>query len=478
MQEHSGFEPVNGADAAWLRLDRPGNRVVITTLAIVDPLDPGDFRELLRTRFLAFPRFRQRPVSHSGLYFWEDDPDFDLDAHVRIWTLPEPGDKAALEAGLSQLLAEPLDPLRPLWQFLLVPEFEGGTAVILRVHHCYADGLSLVAVFGVLTDGAPDVGKDWALPTEREVRARGRLRRMLGHVVLASERSSRLRYRLQDAEASGVDGVSPRPVPEFWQSGLGGVAEMARIAALPADPETALRRAPGADKVCAWSAKIPLDDFKVISRQLGCSVNDVLVSVVSAGLRRLLARQHTVDPGLRLHATLPVNLRPLENGLSDHGLGNQIGTVFVPLAVGLQNPLERLYKTKHDMLSLKHSSLPALSHWLMGVAGLLPRGWQEPILDLFSNKTSLVLSNVPGSRQRRYLAGRRVRELMFWVPQAGDLCLGISLLSYAGDVQIGVNADRQILARPAELIDDMLQELDIYRQLAQSPYFCQVHQRP
>ncbi len=510
-------EPVNGADAAWLCLETPVNLLVITALAITEPMGFADFRQLVQRRFLSFRRFRQKPMAHSGLYFWQDDESFCLDYHLRRVALPAPADKRALQDYLGEVMSTPLDPQRPRWQFLFVESFGGQSAIIMRVHHCYADGLSLVAVFGALTDAAANVrpfpgcealsevamgeasqsggdplqnsaaGNDAngqspgspaagapAAGSQSAGTAVSLFSKGLRHLIGAAERATRLRFRLDPASALGdgapggpADSAPPPPGP--WQAGLTGMAELARLAALPSDPVTALKRAPGLMKGCAWSAKIPLQEFRQVANALGCRINDVLVAIVCAGLRTHLLKSQSLAADACIHATLPVNLRSPSGDLASGELGNQFGTVFVPLAVGLDNPLERLYKTKHDMIALKQSGLPALSHWVMGLTGMLPRGWQSALLDQFSNKTSLVLSNVPGAPGHRYLAGRKVRELMFWVPQAGELCLGVSLLSHGGAVQIGVNGDRNALPDPAELLDAMLDAFEIYRRLARLP---------
>jgi diacylglycerol O-acyltransferase len=407
-------EPVNGADAAWLRLDSPANLLVITALAVTEPMGFAEFRQVVQRRFISFRRFLQKPVSHSGLYFWEDDEHFSLDYHVRKVALPAPADKTAMQEYLGELMSTPLDPGKPRWQFLFVENYAGQCAVIMRVHHCYADGLSLIAVFGALTDSAANIH---AFPREVAVGdpsgnnpLASRFSNGLKHLIGAAERATRLKFRLDASSDHPFDLPSVAAVTgkSAWQAGLGGVAELARIAALPGDPVTVLKPVPDIMKGCAWSAKIPLQEFRGVASTFGCSINDVLVSIVCAGLRTQLLRHQEVPAETRIHATLPVNLRSLGENSAPDELGNQFGTVFVPLSVGLANPLERLYKTKHDMINLKQSSVPALSHWLMGLVGMLPKGWQGAVLDQFSNKTSLVLSNVPGSRSYRYLAGKKV----------------------------------------------------------------------
>ncbi len=471
MSDHS-FEPVNGVDAAWLKLDRPTNNMVITAMAVVEPVRFSKFKELIRTRFLAFSRFRKVPRNHSGVFMWEADDHFSLDYHVRRAALPEPADKNTLQEYIGELMSTALDSSRPMWQFILVENYQGQHVAIMRVHHCYADGLSLAAVFGSISDQAANVdffpGNITPSDTVTE-QAQQSLSFGIEALARAVEKCTRLSFRLSE-EGRHILRDSDYAM-ETLRTGLNGAAELAKLAALPSDNARGLRQTLGIMKCCAWSEAVPLSSFKQVAKGFGCTINDVLLASVSGGLRRhLMTTEDDVD-ALRVHATLPVNLRPLETRAGRvqlHELGNQFGTVFVPLAAQIENPVERLYKVKHDMVALKSSMQPTLSHTLLAAIGLVPQSIQDSLLELFSNKTSLVLSNVPGARRARYLAGSEVKELMFWVPQAGDIGLGLSLLSYNGGVQVGVNADRELIPDPRVLIDAVMDSLQEYLTLIPS----------
>jgi hypothetical protein len=166
-----------------------------------------------------------------------------------------------------------------------------------------------------------------------------------------------------------------------------------------------------------------------------------------------------------LHAAVPVDIRNrLPEGVKPEPgtLGNYFGTVFVPLPVDGESALERLFRIKHETRKLKKSWQPGLSWALTGSASLIPEAWRQPVADLFYRKASAVVSNVPGTREQRYLAGCRILEQMFWVPQAGDIGLGVSIVSYAGQVQFGVVADEAVMADPESFLDDCLQELECF----------------
>jgi len=171
--EHGQREPMSKVDTAWLRMERPTNRMMISgVMMFVAPLDPVAIKKVLAERFLAFRRFRQKAVMGTGGAYWETDVDFDIDWHVRVARLPGAADKPQLERFVSELTSSPLDMSRPLWQFQVIdgyhaPSGDSGGVLVARIHHCYADGLALVQVLLSLTDTAPtpeshaELAKTW-----------------------------------------------------------------------------------------------------------------------------------------------------------------------------------------------------------------------------------------------------------------------------------------------------------------------------
>ena len=156
--------PMSRVDTAWLRMERPTNLMMITGVMMFEtPLDIKTLRKVIETKFLAYPRFRQKAVDTPTGAFWQDDADFDLEWHIRLTALPGKGGKRELERLTSQLASTPLDQTKPLWQFHLVEKFGGGSALISRIHHCYADGIALVQVLLSLTEVAEAEGRKAAL---------------------------------------------------------------------------------------------------------------------------------------------------------------------------------------------------------------------------------------------------------------------------------------------------------------------------
>lgn len=464
-------EPMNTVDTAWLRMDRSTNLMVVTAMVVADRMDFKEFVTLVRQQFLAFDRFLRRPVCRSGLYFWERDENFDLDYHVHRAALPGEAGKAELQRFIASLVATPLDPARPLWQFHFIENYQGRCAIVMRIHHCYADGVSLVSVFAALTDDKPRRIFHTPLPDLEADQAANdsgpsgvdswQTYQVIKEAALKSlERYGRFSLRMSEGGMHMLR--EPSSLKDLGRLVLSVLSEASRLAALPSDPETALKGRLGPSKVCLWSDPIELERIKRLGRALGCSLNDVLLSCVAGALRRYLESFQSVAEDFEIHATVPVNVRSLdEQGepVAEQLLGNQFGTLFMALPIGMPNPVERIYRIKHEMQRLRRSWQPAISYGLLTALGFMPGRIQRQIIDLFSRKSSLVLSNVPGIQQVRYLAGSRIHEAMFWVPQTGESALGISLLSYNQQVQIGLLADKQVVRKPQQLIEAFMQEL-------------------
>jgi len=169
MSKHK--ETMSNVDTAWLQMDRPTNLMMIASFMIFDePIDYERFLQTIERRLLAFDRFRQRvvpPRTPFGNYSWELDPHFDLRAHIHRAAVPAPGDKAALQNMMSDIISTPLDRSRPLWQYHLLEGYQGGTVVASRMHHSIADGIALMRVLLSLTDLTPDSRRSPTRPKSR-----------------------------------------------------------------------------------------------------------------------------------------------------------------------------------------------------------------------------------------------------------------------------------------------------------------------
>jgi WS/DGAT/MGAT family acyltransferase len=425
-------EPMSRVDTAWLRMERATNLMMITSVMMFDePMDLARLKRVVKQRFMAYPRFRQKVVDTAAGAWWEDDADFDLDWHVRLSGLPGRGGKRELERFASQQASTPLDKTKPLWQFHLVEKYNGGSALVTRIHHCYADGMALVQVMLSMTDTAREatkgsqLSKAWLNGDGSQVAQR----------VGAIDRYMKIGGQMLE---KGLDFYRDPGLASVVAKEGGEIArELAVALSLSDDPDTILRGRLGVSKRVAWAEPLELEEVKAIGRAFDCTVNDVLMASAAGALRSyMLDRGERVD-GLTIRATVPVNLRPLEHAKK---LGNHFGLVFLELPVGEDNPVRRLERIADCMSKLKTSRQAIVSYGLLAALGMAPAPLQRTFLELFSRKATTVATNVPGPHMPLYLAGCTVRDMMFWVPQTGSIGLGISILSYNGKVHFGLIA--------------------------------------
>jgi WS/DGAT/MGAT family acyltransferase len=235
------------------------------------------------------------------------------------------------------------------------------------------------------------------------------------------------------------------------------VRDGAALALMSDDSPTRLKGMPGQSKRVAWCQPIPLDDVRAISKALQCSINDVLLACVSGAIGQYLKSHGDSVVGKEIRAMVPVNLRPIEHA---YKLGNQFGLAPVVLPIGLDNPLARVYEVRRRMGELKGSMQPLLAFALLAVAGMLIKPAQDAMLNLFSKKTTAVMTNVPGPRDKLRFCGSTLEQTLFWVPQSGTVGLGVSILSYGGGVQFGVISDTSLCPDPQAIIDRFEPEFD------------------
>lgn len=249
----------------------------------------------------------------------------------------------------------------------------------------------------------------------------------------------------------------PEKLADVAQAGQRVLVDAAKIALMTSDTQTCLKGVPGVAKGIAWNEPLPLDDVKLVCRALGASVNDVLLSCVAGALRTYLRGRGEDTTGCEIRAMVPVNLRRTDGPIR---LGNRFGLVPLELPVGIANPIARLQEVRHRMDDLKGGYQAVLAYTLLEVVGRAPKLVQDPILHYVASKATAVMTNVPGPKEPLSLAGRQLSRMMFWVPQSGDIGLGVSILSYAGGVQFGVIADRKLCPEPQQLIDAFKPEFD------------------
>ncbi|WP_250831491.1 WS/DGAT domain-containing protein [Marinobacter sediminum] len=453
------------ADSAWLALERPENPMTITVMLRVDGLTAPRFREFLRVYWMAWERFRCMPVKRAPAWWWEPDPVFDLKHHLDV--VIDRFSQEELQEWVSARLNQPLALYRPRWKFWLAPNAEGGAALLLRMHHCYADGLSLLGLFDRLCPPSPQQHPAiyGAAETEEFSRWYATAQAWLGKLVAGETNLDESATDAAELDAAGANQwhQAGRALEGVAQKSLRLVHEVSDFLIEPEDSASDLKRPLLGRRQCRWSQPVPLDKFRTVASATNVTINDVLLSCVAAAVRVRMGLEGDELEEAVLHAAVPVDIRarlPEDLQPEPGSLGNFFGTVFVPLPVDGESPLERLYRVKHETRRLKKSWQPGIAWGLAASASVIPEPWRQPVADMFYRKASAVVSNVPGTPETRYIAGCRITEQMFWVPQAGDIGLGVSIVSYAGQIQFGVVADEAIMTDPESFLADCLQELE------------------
>jgi WS/DGAT/MGAT family acyltransferase len=465
-------ERLSGLDAAFLAMETPTVRLHVSAVMIFEPLSPGHepalsferVRQVVSERLHLVPPLRRRVVRVPfGLHHpvWVEDPEFDLDYHLRRASLPAPGGPHELSALVGEVAGRPLDLDRPLWEMYVVEGLESGHfAILVKLHHAAIDGASGAEVLAAFFDAGPEPrvvappDERWRseeLPTERDLvtgalssltrqpeRAASALRRTAGAVRGLSERNRRLREE---------DGIEPPPAP--FRA-----------------PRTSLNGAISAHRRFAF-LQAPLDDIQTVRRVFGGTVNDIVLACVAGALRRLLAERGEVldDP---LVALVPMSTRTS----SDTGvLGNKVHAMLVSLATTVADPAERLQVIASGTRLAKEQArvlsedllrdwaqllVPALSSRVARLAGNLR------LFDYLPAMFNVLVSNIPGPDVPLWCAGARLVALYPVGPLADGVGLNVTVISYAGTLYAGVLGCRALVPEVdhlAHLVADALGEL-------------------
>ena len=454
----AAMQRMSRVDTAWLRMDNDVNLMMIVGVWLLQPgITHAALCERVEDKLLKYERFRQKVVQDAMGASWVHDDAFDLQRHVLHQKLHRErgqSEREALQALVGELANTPLDPDHPLWQFHLIDGYEGGSALVARVHHCIGDGIALISVMMAITDGGID-------PPKRRKRERPE-----GEGGDGDWLSDAVMKPLTDlaTKAIGMYGGGVGRTMEMLSNprqGLLGSLEMARtfaavlgdvaaMALMADDSPTLLKGKPIGQKIVAWGEPLPLDQVKAIGKALNCSINDVLLACVAGAIGAYLRDEGDDPTGKEIRAMVPVNLRPIEQAWQ---LGNRFGLAPLTLPIGIDNPLERVYAVRRRMNQLKDSYQPLLAFAVLAVAGLLIKPVQDGLLGLFAKKATAVMTNVPGPAVPLKFCGATLRQTMFWVPASGDIGVGVSILSYGGGVQFGLITDKRLCPHPQKIID-------------------------
>jgi diacylglycerol O-acyltransferase / wax synthase len=455
----------SSADAAWLHMDRPTNLMVINSIELFEePVDWERVKQITQRRMVdRYPRFRQRPVE-SRLPLrtpkWVTDADFAIEHHMHHVALPAPGDKAALQELIGDLMTMPLDRGRPLWHMYMIDGYGDGAAMLIRMHHCIADGIALARVMLSLTDSEPDAGIAPADGSDEAPPPAG----LLSDIADSSAELVRGAARLGAGIAR--QGVSVATSPAHAANLAGAIGRDAstvmRLLLTPADAATAIKGEPGISRRVAWGEPLPLARIKRIAHANDATVNDVLLAAVSGALRHYL--QERGSSVGEIGAMVPFNLRPLDKPVP-RKLGNKFGMVSLPLPVGTSGSYRRLVEVQRRMREIKGSREAPISYGILSLTGMTPEPLERRIIDLFTGKGTIIMTNVPGPREPVYIAGTPVRTTLFWAPTSGHIGMSVSIFSYRGEVTVGLMVDTELVPDPDEIVTQLERELFALGQL-------------
>ena len=455
-----GRRKMSAVDTAWLRMDSDSNQMMIVGVAMMaQPIAPDGLKEALENRFLAYRRFRSRAVTDLAGSWWEEQ-DVDLDDHVihtRLDGHNGDSNKPALQRLVGELSQQPLDPDKPLWQMHLVDNCIGADgkvrqALIVRIHHCIADGVALVRVFMSMFGQHPDEAPK-AVPKAAQEAAEANpwdqiLSPLTATGVKAIDLSSAMFVKSMSMWAD-ADKMAER-LAAYGQTAAQLTTDAVKLTTMADDSPTLFKGKPNGKKHVSWSEPLPLAEVKAVSKAYGCSVNDILMSAVAGALRGyLLSTDGFVANDCEIRVMVPVNLRKES---PRQKLGNAFGLVPLVLPVGMEDPLARLDEVRRRMNELKGSYTALVAMSVLGVLGASPKQVQNEIQNFFARKATAVMSNVPGPQTPLYLAGSQLDQIMFWVPQSGDIGVGVSILSYNGGVQFGIVTDDALVRDPDNVI--------------------------
>ncbi len=476
-------EPLSNADFALLRLDSSTNWMIVTALITLESrLDSTRLKRVLEHSMLRQPRFRQRIVQSRtllGRAYWEDDASFSIDQHIHCLHTPLPADTGLLEQLVSRLMSVGMDFSHPLWQVYLVEQYGSGSALVMRIHHSIADGISLAKMLLAMTTANPDEspGKLPAgpakinappaqAPNQRKSSWEGKppgAMQMQDRLAGMGKRVLSYTNLLDDALRLGGSTVDA----------------LGQLLVSPPDSKNTFRGQMGSPKKAAWTPGIPLPQVKFISKAFGVSVNDVLLSVVVGALYRYMKSVNEDEIPAELHSFVPVDLRRdarrsyaqfLLGETFDQPMGNRFGFAVLELPVGVEEPVKRLALIHQNMDTLKASGEALVSYWVLNLMGAVPGEIQNIAARFWLTKGSAIMTNVIGPPHRLYLGDAAIDTCIAWVPQSGPVGLGISIFSYNGVIVLGVATDQGLIPEPHRIVDFILAEYQLlWDQAQQSP---------
>jgi diacylglycerol O-acyltransferase / wax synthase len=446
---------LSGLDSSFLHMEQGPAHMHVASTTVLEGPTPSytEFRDHLGSRLHLVPRFRQklRFVPYGqGRPVWVDDPQLNLDYHVRHTALPAPGSEEQLRNLAARIFSQRLDRSKPVWEMWLVDGLEGGRfAVIGKSHHCLVDGVSGVDISTVLYDVEPGPEPSQAPPWIP--RPEPSDAQLLADALL--ERATSPREMVRGARAL-VRG--PRQAAAAAADALSSAGTFARAGLAAPSSEFNVDIGPYRRFAMVRSR---LDELKRIKNAAGGTVNDVVLAAVTGAIGRYLRERGHSTRGLELRAMVPISVR----AAGEHGaLGNRVSAMMARLPIWCEDPLERLHVITASMGDLKASRQAVGASILTDLADFAPPTIVGQAARLQSRQRwfNLVVTNVPGPQFPLYLLGRRLLEIFPMVPLAQRQAVCVGIMSYDGTVNFGLTGDYDGMAGLDDLADDLEAALD------------------
>lgn len=439
------MEQLSTLDAGFLMAEDSDRNVslAIGAIAVVEGARPkyDEFKAVLAQRVQSIPRctqmLRTQPFDVSAPQ-WVKDPAFDISRHVRRIALPRPGDDDELFRVVADVLERRLDRDRPLWECWVIEGLKGNRwAMLMKAHHCMADGISATRILAQLCDDFDD-----DVFTRPIVAKRGERHPHLAAVSENSPRTNPLGNLWRTA--TGITTTVTRTV--------GGASEIAGGLMRPTagsslvGPVTSMRR--------YRAVRVPLADVEQVCHKFDVTINDVALAAITEGYRRVLLRRGEEPRPSSLRTLVPVSVR--SPGSADKP-GNKISIMLPYLPVDEGDPLQQLRTVHSRMTRTKQSGQKQAGNMAVSVTGYVPfmlSSWLIRLLTRLPQRGIVTLAtNVPGPRRRLEMMGRTVSRVLPISPIALQLRTGVAVLSYADDLVFGITADYDAGADIEELAD-------------------------
>ena len=442
VQSGQSSDRLSWGDTVFLHLEREGMPLNVASVCIFEgEISLSDCIRLVQSKLPLLPRYLKRVVSAPfGLGFpsWEYDPNFDVRLHVREAALKH-GTETELKAFAGKLFGQIMDRRHPLWDITLVHGVKDRTAFLIRMHHCLADGIAGVGIMNILLDASP--GSPLLASQRKKIRftvppPRDPMSALMGGIAESySDVVQRILSAIADLLSMGErtalngEGIKPEELASLWPE-LTAFTERLRFNVLYTGPQK-----------FAW-ADISLPEVKAIRQVFDVSVNDVVLALLTATIRRYAEFHGDPVKGRLFRMMVPVNLR----GTNHTGeLGNRISIVPVTIPLDIHDPRKLLHAVHRRTEFLKQVHAAELVSLTSNLIGMLPIGLQAAIGPFVSRLPvtpfNLVCTNIPGPQEPLYLLGHKMLRWYPYVPIGGEMAVNCAVLSYDGNIGFGFSGD-------------------------------------